>query len=116
MFYSKRDRKVIDSMIGSHVPFANKSGKVRYQPAMANGRLMFSVPASYYSSSVHPTRKWGDKKGRPPAGSLRTSSVPLLVSRREANRIARKQARRDFKRDYVDTFESLYATKTKVER
>lgn len=116
MFYGKRDRKVIESMIGSHVPFANKSGKVRYQPAMANGRLMFNVSPGYYSSSIRPTREWGDKNGDTPRGRYRSSCSPLLVSAGEANRIARKQARRDFKRDYVDTFESLYATKAKVTR
>lgn len=121
MFYSKRDRKVIESMIGLHVPFANKSGKLRYQPAMADGRLMFSVSPnyyspSYYSSSIHPTREWGDKKGDAPASRCRTSCWPLLVSAGTANRIARKQARRDFKREYVDTFESLYPAKTEVKR
>lgn len=121
MFYSKRDRRVIGSMIGLHVPFANKSGKVKYQPAMADGRLMFNVspsyyPSSYYSSSIHPTREWGDKEGDAPSSRHRSLCSPLLVSRRGANRIARKQARRDFKREYVDTFESLYATKTKAKR
>lgn len=115
MFYKKRDREVIESMIGSHVPFANKSGEVRYQPAMANGRLMFSVAPSYYSSSVHPTREWGNKKGELPSARYR-SAGPLLVSRREADRLARKQARRDFKREYVDKFESLYPTKATVRR
>lgn len=116
MFYSKRDRKVIESMIGSHVPFVNKSGKVKYRPAMADGRLMFLVSPSYYSSSVHPTWEWGDKEGGTPASRHGSSCSPLLVSRREANRIARKQARRDFKREYVDSFESLYAINVKVTR